>query len=359
MLIRCSTIPIAAALAALFACDPAVAPPKPQECTRRLESGCWTHLGLEGKWITALAATERGLYAGTHDDGLLRLDPDTEAWEPLGLDHAIVSSILFVSTPAPRLLVGVAPVTDETTTAAVFASDDRGASWYPWDGGLAARRGERGWAYSLAMEPGNSERLYMGYFNRIVRSEDGGRTWHFVWGEEASIGGGKFWTILVAPQRDGRVWAGGQSALFTAMTVRSTDWGETWEFVDPTPRADNTVRALALDPANPDALFAGAGGGVIRSNDGGRTWTYVLSQVNGVVFALAVTAEAIYALSAEDFTPEPEKPLGLYRSRDGGESWERLATPEAAGGGQALAVGQRGVLLIGTRGPGGVWRLEP
>jgi hypothetical protein len=308
------------------------------------------------------------LYAGTHDDGVFRLADNT--WQALGLDHAIVSSILFVPGSTKRLLVGVMPYSDERTDAAVFASEGIGQMWQVWDGGLAARHDNRAWAYSLAMDPGNPDRLYAGLGFPVIRSDDGGRSWHFVWGSDGDVGG---WAgvhaTLVSPTRDGHVWAGGETALFTAAIIRSTDWGDTWEFVDPHPRLEGGIWALALDRRVQDRLFAGGSYGVMRSDDGGASWRYVLLARNlPIVMGLEYIGQTLYAVSQENTRPPPDgygpplTDLGLYRTRDGGETWDTLAVPHGAGGAEALVEDSGGRLLIGTRlgsGGSGVWRLEP
>lgn len=80
---------------------------------------------------------------------------------------------------------------------------------------------------------------------------------------------------------------------------------------------DRPIRALANHPDHPDRLFAApAGGGIARSDDGGRVWR---SSSNGLpdaqVTALAVAAAApgtVYAAVAGD---------GLWRSEDAGRTW--------------------------------------
>ena len=76
---------------------------------------------------------------------------------------------------------------------------------------------------------------------------------------------------------------------------------------------------------------------------------------------------AVYAATSENFVPPPDgegsplTDLRLYRTRDGGETWDTLGVPQGCGGGQALEVSQ-GALVIGTQvgsGGAGVWRLTP
>jgi len=93
------------------------------------------------------------------------------------------------------------------------------------------------------------------------------------------------------------------------------------------PRTDAVVAALAADPRVPGKVFAavwfreaGAGGGVFRSDDSGRTW--LLAGLPG---------EAVRAL--EFSTSRPGTIIagtrsGVFRSRDEGRNWERISPPD-------------------------------
>src|SRR6266536_3211827 len=77
------------------------------------------------------------------------------------------------------------------------------------------------------------------------------------------------------------------------------------------------AQCLAVDPADPDTVYAGLrNGGVRRTADGGRTWVDCGLPEPGV-FSLAVSAAdgAVYAGS---------EPSRLFRSDDRGESWREL-----------------------------------
>src|SRR5690625_7963100 len=70
-------------------------------------SSCWIQIGLEQQWVTDVIHTEEGLYAGTRDDGVFRYDPHTLTWESLGLDHAVISSLLLFPGSKGLLLAGI------------------------------------------------------------------------------------------------------------------------------------------------------------------------------------------------------------------------------------------------------------
>jgi len=77
------------------------------------------------------------------------------------------------------------------------------------------------------------------------------------------------------------------------------------------------AQCLAVDASDPDTLFAGLrDGGVYRTRDGGRTWDDCRLPQPGV-FSLAVSAVdgAVYAGT---------EPSALFRSDDGGEAWREL-----------------------------------
>jgi hypothetical protein len=78
------------------------------------------------------------------------------------------------------------------------------------------------------------------------------------------------------------------------------------------------AQCLALDPSDPDIVYAGLrNGGVRRTTDGGDSWVDCRLPAPGV-FSLAVSAAdgAVYAGT---------EPSALYRSDDRGESWQELA----------------------------------
>src|SRR6266567_4988212 len=83
---------------------------------------------------------------------------------------------------------------------------------------------------------------------------------------------------------------------------------------------DQDVRCLAADPLNPRVIYAGTQGqGVLRSEDGGKTWRSV-GLAGQIVKALAISRTqpgTIYAGT---------KPALLFVSRDGGRSWTELAS---------------------------------
>ena len=77
------------------------------------------------------------------------------------------------------------------------------------------------------------------------------------------------------------------------------------------------AQCLAVDASDPDTLFAGLrDGGVYRTRDGGRTWDDCRLPQPGV-FSVAVSAVdgAVYAGT---------EPSALFRSDDGGEGWREL-----------------------------------
>lgn len=361
---RLSALLVGFLLVPALACsESSTDPVRPSDCTARLAGWCWTLLGLDGQWVTAVASTDWGLYAGTVDAGVVRRDPATGRWRSLGLNRSIVSSLLFVPGSPARLLVGIEPRGEEQTPAAVFASEDQGRTWRPADGGLAVRHDLRAWAYELAADPGDPKRIYMSTNYPILRSNDGGESWTFVWLTDEDLGGGQFRTILVSPQRDGRIWAGGQTGFFAGIILSSSNWGANWSVTYPTPRMDNQIFSLATDPALPRRLIAGAEAGALISDDAGESWRYAMrTRAPGAVTGVTSVGQVLYAASSEELPPTmnqdtPPTELGFYRSTDGGATWEAMPVPAGISGAEVLVSDSVGRLLIGTR--SGLWRLSP
>jgi photosystem II stability/assembly factor-like uncharacterized protein len=110
-----------------------------------------------------------------------------------------------------------------------------------------------------------------------------------------------------------RLFALGHHALARAQRAANGRWT-----VDKT-LSGHDVRCLEVDPLNPDQVYAGTQGqGVFRSADGGRTWQP--AGLPGVIVkSLAASPHRPGLLYAGTKSP----PL-LYRSEDGGAHWEEL-----------------------------------
>lgn len=207
--------------------------------------------------------------------------------------------------------------------------------------------------HSLLVAPSDPNTLLLGTHHGLYRSQDGGRSWSFegLSGQDA---------MNLARPSANTVWAAGHNVL-----MKSTDGGRTWQDVRPGGLPGLDVHGFAVDPRNPQIVYAAiAGQGLYRSSDGGRSFATLSTDVGGAVMALAVTRDGrilagdmqqgllvsrdgkrwTQALGAQlmGLAVNPKQPklvlaagAGVFRSTDGGRSWKQ--TFELADGAGPLA----------------------
>lgn len=208
-------------------------------------------------------------------------------------------------------------------------------------GALAVARSDANVVYAGTGE--TTIRIDVSYGDGMYRSGDTGRTWqHIGLKETRHIG-----RICVHPENPDLVYVAALGDAFGPNpergVFRSRDGGKTWQKIlyrGP----DAGAVDLAMDPHNPRILYAGfwrarrsfwhlhsggEGSGLWRSTDGGDTWEE-LSGRNGLpggllgkhgVSASAARAGTVYAL----IEAEGDK-TGLYRSTDHGQNWSLMCT---------------------------------
>jgi photosystem II stability/assembly factor-like uncharacterized protein len=117
---------------------------------------------------------------------------------------------------------------------------------------------------------------------------------------------------------------------------RSTDFGSTW-----TPLFDNestgSIGAIAVAPSNPNVIYVGSGAGIIRpdlavgngvykSTDAGKSWTHLGLRDSQMIANIEVDAKdpnrLFVAALGHPYGPNSER--GIFRSTDGGASFEKV-----------------------------------
>jgi len=210
--------------------------------------------------------------------------------------------------------------------------------------------------------PGRPDEYYFGHVNGGVwKTIDAGRTWSPIFDDQpvASIG-----ALAVAPSAPDVIYVGtGESTLrdsvgFGNGVYKSTDAGRTWTHLGLD--ATQHIGKIAVDPKNPDVVFVAAIGhlyaanperGVFRSRDGGRTWQKVLykdENVGAVEVAIDPTdARVVYAglwntRRPPWFTYAPTNGPGggIHKSTDGGSTWTQLTAGLPAAG-----IGRTGIAV--------------
>lgn len=313
------------------------------------------------------------ILVGTAGQGVLRSADDGKSWHRLGLKEAIefdgvVRALAVDPSNAQRVYAGA--------DCGFCISDDGGAHWRRAAGALAGMT-----VWSIAVDPSNPKRVYAGTGApsraALFRSVDAGEHWERLPPEFPEFCQGvnrpRLLTICVNPDdgqdlwfgvEEGGCWRsrdGGQTFLrlddprqpirssdvhaisilpatacaprtFIVLTVNavhvSQDDGQTWDWQLSKQRFDGLyyTRTVMPLPKSPDALLMAIGDGtpgiktrMLRSTDRGYHWTETQLETapNSTFWAIG-SHEADPALVYAG-----TKYGDLYRSRDGGLSWQK------------------------------------
>lgn len=250
-----------------------------------------------------------------------------------------------------------------TSTAGVWHSTDSGESFTSaWPGSvthamgaLAITPGGTLYAGTGETNPGGGSITYGG--DGVYRSTDQGISWKHVGLESA----GTIGRIVIDPQNPKRIWVAVSGNLFVPGGQRgvyvSTDGGTTWKRSLQPPNTTTGAADLAVDPSDPDHVVAalwdhlrqpddrrytGKGSGIWETRNGGGSWQR-LGLAEGLPAPSADTgrigvgfapskAQRLYTIYAND---ESGSFQDFFTSNDNGRSWTRPSGADELSGSQS------------------------
>ena len=230
------------------------------------------------------------------------------------------------------------------TGGGLFKTTDGGTTWTPVTDGQVGSAS----VGAVAMAPSDPDVVYIGMGevqlranvlqgDGVYRSDDAGKSWrHLGLADTHAIG-----RIRIHPADPDRAFVAALGHPFGPNSergvFRTTDGGKTWERVLFRDERTGAVD-LVMDPSDPDVLYAtlwqvyrkpwrlwsgGEGSGIFKSTDGGDTWTEITRNPglpDGVLGKITIAASG--ADPSRVWANLEAERGGLYRSDDGGASWE-------------------------------------
>jgi photosystem II stability/assembly factor-like uncharacterized protein len=263
-------------------------------------------------------------------------------WVALGPEGGDVRSLAFDPHNPDRILLG-------TSAGQLFLSTNAGRSWSRF-----ARLGD-GNHYvldNIVFDPSRPGTIFVAAWSietnggDLFRSRDGGRTWQAL----PPMKGKSIRALEVAESNSKIVVVGALDGVF-----RSRDGGDTWELISPPNHAEiKTIESVAVDPRNPDVIYAGTWHLAWKTNDGGKNWHSIKKGMidDSDVFSIIVdrqNSSVVYASACS----------GIYRSETAGELFRKVqGIPFSARRTRVLQQDPNNPAMVYAGTTEGLWRTE-
>ena len=256
------------------------------------------------------------LYAGLWEAILKSADGGT-TWKAVttrsGLPSQKTVHALAVAPGNPQIIYAV-------TGNGTYRSANGGETWTPRNGGMQIP------IYQITLISLDGSLAYAaGKAAEIFKTVDGGSSpWRKI---PCSYGEKEVYSLAVHPENDQILYIGSDESRVSMTTNGGSNWALSREGFR---YGDLRISVLVIDPHDPDIIYAGTGDksnlandGIYKSSNGGRTWGPINRGLPAdpqgkhySIIAIAIDPENSRTLYAAGFG-------GLYKSTDGGESWEQ------------------------------------
>ncbi|MFQ5854401.1 MAG: WD40/YVTN/BNR-like repeat-containing protein, partial [Anaerolineae bacterium] len=279
----------------------------------------WRWIGPAGDWhkdhtyvmeIGIDPSDPQALYTTTVD-GIFKSFDGGEGWATFlnPLQHRHLHGFAIAPSSPNILYAGTAEGGVPVAGAHVYRSVNRGASWQQMDNGFPTDRETS--IEVIAVDPMDADVVYVGTSSH-----------HFGFAEDVEAVG----------------------------IFKSVNGGEKWDAIN-RGLTNLEIHDIAIDPSDPDVLYAATGEGVFRSTDGGGRW----QAASQGLLASEVTSLAIHP-SSPAVIYAGTSGGGVFKSRDGGDNWYPVDFGLTAFSVGDLALDASGEVIYAAALTGGVFR---
>jgi photosystem II stability/assembly factor-like uncharacterized protein len=301
----------------------------------------WQRMGPEGGLVVSLGMSPRGgIYLGTADGHVFFSGDRARSWELRGRVgprvDAVVTRLLADPNVASRVYAAVW-YRAAGVGGGVFRSEDGGRSWSLIGLGNEAVR-------ALEQAPLALDTLVAGTLTGVFRSRDAGKNW-----ERISPAGDQelrnIDSLAIDPRNPDLIYAGTYH-----LPWKTEDGGKSWKPVTEGMIDDSDVMSLRIDATNPMRLFLSACSGIYRSENQGTQWV----KLQGIPYSARRTQQIVQDISSPK-TLYAATTEGLWMTRDDGESWARTTPKEWVVNSVVVLGGNGGApkrVVLGTDGLG-------
>jgi len=303
------------------------------------------------------AGTNYGYVFKTTNGGVFKTTDGGTSWTAIntGLTCMYVNTLAI--DPANSQIV-YAGTGGALTGGGVFKTTDGGASW------TATGLTNIYYVMSLAIDPANSQIIYAGTYsdggNNIFKTTDGGASWTAM---NTGLINTAILSLVIDPANSQIIYAGTGGALTGGRVFKTTDGGASWTAINTgfssTAKMDTVsivldgidVRALAIDPANSQVVYAGEyNRGVMKTTNGGASWTAMnTGLINTSILSLAIdpaNSQIVYAGTIS----------GVFATTNGGATWTAFNTGLSTGRVNSLAIDPANSRIVYAGTVGGVFK---
>ena len=283
----------------------------------------WALIGPEGGNVRSLTydpSNPNHILLGTSAGQLFASQDGGNSWMLFahlgkGEDYVLDHIVFDPTNPATIYVAGWGLFDD--TEGGVFRSDDGGQSWRE----LEATHGKS--IRALAMAPSDHNTLVIGALDGVFRSRDGGATWERVTPEnhiaiENHSSLRNFVSVAIDPQNPDTIYAGTRH-----LPWKTTNGGATWHNLKEGILDDSDVFSIIIDPKVPSRVYASACSGIYKSDNGAE----LFHRVQGLPHS---------AIRTRVLKQDPQRSAivyagttgGLWKTVDGGTKWSLVTASD-------------------------------